>query len=74
MESQNRKKTEEEYKKQLVKEIQNTFLERQNERKLLERTWEINMNFLAGNQYARINDLGELEREEQQFLKRDVPN
>ncbi len=67
MESQNRKKTEEEYKKQLVKEIQNTFLERQKERKLLERTWEINMNFLAGNQYARINDLGELEREEQQF-------
>jgi hypothetical protein len=43
------------------------FKKRQKERKLLERQWELNMNFLAGNQYYGIDGRGELLSEEKAF-------
>ena len=34
---------------------------------MLERSWELNMNFLAGNQYCDIGPAGELEEEQPRF-------
>ncbi len=44
----------------LVSQIENEFRERQKERLALERQWELNMNFLSGNQYCDINSRGEI--------------
>ena len=51
----------------LVREVKEEFAKRQTERRLLERGWELNMNFLAGNQYCDINPAGELEEEEPRY-------
>ncbi len=46
--------------KKLVSEIEKDFQERQKDRKALERQWELNMNFLSGNQYCGLNARGEI--------------
>ena len=51
----------------LVRKVKEEFAKRQTERRLLERGWELNMNFLAGNQYCDINPAGELEEEEPRY-------
>lgn len=51
----------------LVEDVQADFSERQKERKKLERGWELNMNFLCGNQYCGINAAGEIEEEEREY-------
>ncbi|MDE6557995.1 MAG: hypothetical protein K2K39_02700, partial [Clostridia bacterium] len=45
----------------LVEEVQADFKRRQEERRLIERGWQLNMNFLSGNQYCDVNSLGEIE-------------
>ncbi len=40
------------------------FKRRQEERRLLERSWQLNVNFINGNQYCDVNALGEIEQEE----------
>lgn len=50
-----------------VREVLESFEARRGERRLLERGWELNMNFLAGNQYCGINPAGELEEEQPRF-------
>ena len=52
----------------LVREVREEFSARQAERRLLERGWELDMNFLAGNQYCDINPAGELEEEEPRYF------
>lgn len=52
----------------IVREVKEDFAARQAERRLLERGWELNMNFLAGNQYCGINAAGELEEEEPRYF------
>lgn len=47
----------------IVDEVQADFLRRQAERRSIERNWQLNMNFLCGNQYCDLNGLGELEEE-----------
>lgn len=47
----------------LVSEITADFEKRRSDRKTFERQWELNMNFLAGNQYCDLNSRGELENE-----------
>ena len=61
------KQEEEQRKKQLVSEITQDFEKRRRDRKSLERQWELNMNFLAGNQYCDLNSRGELENEDKAF-------
>lgn len=51
----------------IVKEIREEFERRMAERRFLERGWELNMNFLSGNQYCHINPAGEIEEEEPRF-------
>ncbi len=53
--------------KALVHEIKNDFLNRQKERKHLERGWQLNMNFVSGNQYCDVSPQGELEDEDMAF-------
>ncbi len=47
----------------LVEEIRKDFEKRQEERRMLERCWQLNMNFLCGNQYCDVNALGEIEEQ-----------
>ena len=51
----------------LVREVNADFEARREARKLLERGWELNMNFVSGNQFCDINPAGELEEEAAEF-------
>ena len=60
-------KAEEAARRALVEEVQADFEARQQERRRLERGWELDMNFLCGNQYCGINAAGDIEEEEKSF-------
>lgn len=45
---------------EIIAETREDFLERQKQRLFLERQWELNVNFLNGNQYCEINSRGEI--------------
>ena len=49
--------------KQLVGDVKDDFARRQEERRALERGWQLNMNFLSGNQYCDVNSSGEIEED-----------
>lgn len=49
--------------KALAEEVIADFKRRQEERRGIERGWQLNMNFVSGNQYCGVNALGELEEE-----------
>lgn len=51
----------------LVAEVQNDFLSRQKQRLSLERQWELNLNFLIGNQYSKINRRGEIDQVDSEY-------
>ena len=61
------KKAEEKRVKALVAEVKEDFLRRQRERRSLERGWQLNMNFVSGNQYCDISPAGEIEEEDAAF-------
>ena len=48
----------------LAEEVTNDFLRRQEERRLTERGWQLNLNFVRGNQYCDINSKGEIFEED----------
>ena len=52
----------------LVEDVKADFARRQEERRPLERSWQLNMNFLCGNQYCDVNALGELEEDAPGFF------
>lgn len=58
-----RQKAEERRKQELVSAIKADFERRQAERKPLERSWEIAMEFLSGNQYCDLMPDGEIGEE-----------
>ena len=51
----------------LAEEVLNDFLNRQEERRFLERGWQLNMNFVCGNQYFDIDSSGEIYEESKKF-------
>ncbi len=57
-------KLREKKEKELAAEVREDFLRRQEERRPLERNWQLNLSFINGDQYLDVNTLGELEREE----------
>lgn len=59
---------DERFAERTVREVKEDFLRRQSERRFLEKSWELNMNFLAGNQYCTLNAAGEIEEEEPALL------
>lgn len=46
--------------KQICEEVTSDFESRRRSRKSLERVWELNLNFVRGNQYCRLTESGEL--------------
>ncbi|MDE7453957.1 MAG: hypothetical protein K2N22_06075 [Clostridia bacterium] len=59
--------TEKSAEEKLVEEVENDFLRRQEERRTIERGWQLNMNFLCGNQYCDVNSAGEIYEEDKQY-------
>ena len=62
-----RQREEERRIKKLISDVKLDFEKRRADRKTLERQWELNMNFLAGNQYCDLNSRGEIENEGKAF-------
>lgn len=60
----------------LVAEVKADFKARQMNRKNIERQWQLNMNFMLGNQYCAITELGEIENYQKQYFwqEREVYN
>ncbi len=65
---ENRSKTAEE---KLAEEVENDFLKRQEERRLLERGWQLNMNFVQGKQYCALDSAGEIKEQEKNYYWQD---
>lgn len=61
------KKWDESLAELTVKQVIDDFLTRQKERRILEKSWELNMNFLSGNQYCSLNALGEIQEDDSRF-------
>ncbi|MDE6551008.1 MAG: hypothetical protein K2M44_05885 [Clostridia bacterium] len=61
---------------QLVADVRRDYEERRSRRMPLELQWRLNMNFVAGNQYAEITPLGEVEDYGKQYYwqQREVYN
>lgn len=55
------------FNEELAKEVEEDFSRRREERKSLERQWQLNMNYLMGNQYAQVMPTGELYEEEKNY-------
>ena len=52
----------------IVNEVKKDFVARQEMRRPYELTWQLNMNFLMGNQYCNVNGRGEIEQDEKYFF------
>jgi hypothetical protein len=61
-------KDEERARRELVEDVERDFALRQEERRTLEKGWQLNMNFLSGNQYCDVNSLGEIEEESKGYF------
>lgn len=57
----------EDFEKSLAREVQADFEKRREERRFLERQWNLNANYLMGNQYAEIDALGEISEAEKDY-------
>jgi hypothetical protein len=68
--------TKNSFEEDIVKEVIDDFKKRQEERRSYEAQWELNMNFLMGNQYCAIGLTGEIEEYDKQFFwqEREVYN
>jgi len=64
------------FEEDIVAEVKRDFLNRQEARRNIERQWQLNMNFVAGNQYCSITDMGEIEEYSKQYFwqEREVYN
>ena len=64
----NKGKDREKFIEELVAEVTADFENRRKERLGLERQWELNLNFISGNQYVGIDGRGELFEEEKAYF------
>ena len=62
-----REAAEEKRKKAIAADVTADFERRREERKNLEASWLLNMNFFAGNQYCDLSPFGELREEDARF-------
>ena len=58
---------EKDLKDALAAEIEEDFLRRREERRGLERSWQLNMNFVCGNQYCDLDGAGEIIEEDKKY-------
>lgn len=70
------KRKEVKFKEDLINEVKEDFKLRQRERRNFEAIWQLNNNFLMGNQYSSINSLNEVEEYDKQYFwqEREVFN
>ena len=70
------KKTNQTQDKELVSEIKKDYLRRKEERKPFEAQWQLNINFLMGNQYCGINSQDNIDDFDKQYFwqEREVYN
>ncbi len=60
-------KEQQKFYEEIVADVKSDFEKRQKERIALERQWELNMNFLTGNQYCFIDKNGEMATDDKSF-------
>ena len=63
-----KKSEREKFIEELIEETVSDFEKRRQERLSLERQWELNVNFLTGNQYCDVNGRGEICDEDKTFF------
>ena len=67
--SKNTKKTAvEQYADDVVREIKQDFAARQKMRRPYELSWQLNMNFVMGNQYCQVGPRGSIEQEDKYYF------
>lgn len=62
------KKNNKEYIAQLVHEVKQDYLSRRDKRRSLELQWQLNINFMMGNQYSYISPIGKILDDEKRFF------
>ena len=64
------------FKEDLIEEVKQDFYKRQKERKNFEAIWQLNNNFLIGNQFSSISAINEVEEFDKQYFwqEREVFN
>lgn len=65
---QNKKDDKLKFEEDIVAEVRADFFARQQARKNIERQWQLNMNYVMGNQYSAIDSIGEIEDYEKQYF------
>ena len=61
------RKKKENFRDEVLSDLFADFYNRQEERRKLEKQWELDLEFLAGNQYCEISPRGEVEEEEKYY-------
>ena len=61
------RKKKENFRDEVLNNLFADFYSRQDERRKLEKQWELDLEFLAGNQYCEISPRGEVEEEEKYY-------
>lgn len=61
------RKKKENFRDEVLNDLFADFYSRQDERRKLEKQWELDLEFLAGNQYCDISPRGEVEEEEKYY-------
>ena len=61
------KKQTNSFEEELVKAVKEDFENRRNERRTLEQQWNLNLNYLMGNQYCEISPTGSVEGDDGGF-------
>lgn len=69
-------KNKDEFTQNLVFEVKKDYLNRRQKRRDLELQWQLNINFLMGNQYSFISPVGKVMQDEKQYFwqEREVFN
>ena len=61
------KSEKDKFYEELLADVFADFRKRQEERRSLERQWQLDLEYLHGNQYCEITPRGEVEEEEKSF-------
>ena len=57
-----------EFYEDIVREVKEDFAARREARRPYELMWQLNMNFLMGNQFCNITDRGDIRQDEKYFF------
>lgn len=66
--NKNQKNEKDKFKEDLIADVKADFADRRAARREIERQWELNMNFISGNQYCGVNARGDLQNEDREYF------